>query len=337
MKALWLREVKEVLDREEVRSWWEKLDALDRRLAEARERHEELLAQASLVVHRAEMTQRKAIDTLYSAGELEDSAAQFLAEVAEIENKSYEAVANFESQRITVSDLYSRMGAMEHRYLTAKAELEAAGTDEAEDDERRAEQERALKRRQEDLSIQEKRLEEVNAAYQRENNRKLRLWEEVEQMWARSLNINLSVAERRAKSRRARREAEKQFKEAEAHKRSAESLTKEAAEANQQVEELKQQIKDHHRVIRELCDCVMGEEFIYWPRRENNKDAYCVPLRDHPSGYNIEIYARSVYLINRQRGVEFIEPLPPEGESREDDDRLDEFFRRGSEKAVGED
>ena len=302
MKALWLREVQAILGREDFLKWWRSLVDLEQKLAAVGSRFDELLAQVNLMDFRAEFTQKNAIDSLYLAGEYEDTAAQLLAEASEIENKSYEAVANFESQRIYVSDLFSRMGAVEHNFLNAQTERERL----------------------------EKELRDATALYERENARKMSLWEEVEQMWARCLDINLGVSERRVKSKRARREAERLFKEAEQHKRSSKALQAEAAEAEQKKKEIQQAIEDLRTSARKLFGCLVGEEFLYWPRRENINEVYCVPINDHAEGFNIELRAKNIYLISRQRGVEFIEPLPPAGEVPEEEDgRIDDFFRRG--------
>jgi len=306
MKALWLREVQAILGREDFLKWWQSLVDLEQKLAAVGSRFDELLAQVNLMDFRAEFTQKNAIDSLYLAGEYEDTAAQLLAEASEIENKSYEAVANFESQRIHVSDLFSRMGALEHNFLSAQTEA-------------REERERL-----------EKELREATVVYERENARKLSLWEEVEQMWARSLDINLGVSERRVKSKRARREAERLFKEAEQHKHSSKALQAEATEAEQKQKEIQQAIEDLRTSARKLFGCLVGEEFLYWPRRENVNEVYCVPINDHAEGFNIELRAKNIYLISRQRGVEFIEPLPPAGDVPEEEDgRIDDFFRRG--------
>lgn len=306
MKALWLREVQAILGREDFLQWWQSLVDLEQKLAAVGSRFDELLAQVNLMDFRAEFTQKNAIDSLYLAGEYEDTAAQLLAEASEVENKSYEAVANFESQRISVSDLFSRMGAVEHNFLSAKAEAHEV-------------RERL-----------EKELREATALYERENTRKMSLWEEVEQMWARSLDINLGVSERRVKSKRARREAERLFREAEQHKRSSKALQVEAAEAEQKKKEILQTIEDLRTSARKLFGCLVGEEFLYWPRRENVNEVYCIPINDHAEGFNIELRAKNIYLISRQRGVEFIEPLPPAGETPEEEDgRIDDFFRSG--------
>ncbi len=329
MKAIWLREVQAILDSEEFSQWWQTLTGLEREQDQVRERHEELLAQSTLTAFRAELTQKKAIDTLYEAGELEDSAALLLAESAEIENKAYEAVANFESQRIAVSDLYSQMGAVEHKLLSVQAEVEQLKQQhqESKDGEGRKELARQLRRKQELQADLDRRFRESATEYERGNARKMRLWEEVEQMWSRSLDINLSVAERRAKSRRARRSAEQLFKEAEQHKQAAEGLERQAEEANRKREELEQATGQQRVAAKRMFGCIVGTEFLYWPRRENNKEVYCMPINAHPSGYNIELEAKGLYLVGRQRGVEFIEPIPPEGGVCEEEDRrIDHFF-----------
>lgn len=332
MKAIWLREVQAILEREDFLEWWRSLVEKAKEQAVVRQRYEELLAQANLTAFRAELTQKKAIDTLYQAGELEDTAALLLAESAEIENKAYEAVANFESQRIAVSDLYSQMGALEHKLLSIQTEAEGLKKQqqEAADAEERKELARQLGRKQEQQSDWDRRFREAATAYERGNTRKLRLWEEVEQMWARSMDINLSVAERRARSRRARQTAEQLFKEAEQHKQAAEGLDQQAQEASRKRDELEQATEQQRAAAKRLFGCIVGDEFLYWPRRENNKEVYCLPIDDHPSGYNIELEARGIYLVGRQRGVEFIEPVPPEGGVCEEEDmRIDRFFLDG--------
>lgn len=332
MRALWLREVQAMLGREDFLEWWQSLVDMEQKLFAAGSRHDELLAQVNLMDFRAEFTQKTAIDALYLAGEYEDTAAQLLAEASEVENKSYEAVANFESQRIFVSDLFSRMGAVEHNFLSAQAGVRGLrdSVKTEKERERREELTRLLKKKEAEQQRLEKEFREASALYERENARKMSLWDEVEQMWARSLDINLGVSERRVKSKRARREAERLFREAEQHKRSSKNLQAEADEADRKQKDNQQAIEDLRASARRLFGCLVGEEFLYWPRRENTNEVYCVPINDHVEGFNIELRARNIYLISRQRGVEFIEPLPPAGEGpREEDGRIDDFFQRG--------
>lgn len=332
MKSLWLREVSAILERDDFQKWWRSLVDLEQRLTAVRLRRDEMLAQVNLVEFRAEFTQKRAIDALYLAGEYEDTAARLLADAAEIENKSYEAVANFESQRIRVSDLFSQMGAVEHRLMSAETEmrsrkltLQAAG-----ENGEREELERMLRRGEAEVKRLQKEQRDAAAAYERENSRKMNLWEEVEHMWTRSLDINLGVSERRVKSKHARRESERLFREAEQHKRKALALKNETDETKKKIEEIKLSIDNLRSSAKKLFGCLVGEEFLYWPRRENVNEVYCVPVNDHAEGFNIELRAKNIYLINRQRGVEFIEPLPPAEEvSVDEDKRIDDFFWSG--------
>ena len=202
MKALWLREVRRLLESERFSQWWGRLHEMDRQRRQGADKITELHSQINLMAFRAEQTQKEAIDALYRAGEYEDKAARLRAEAAEIENKSYEAVANFENQRIMVSDIYSRMGAVEHHQLSLKTEVEkfSRSLEQSRDAEQRAELKRSLKRKQSELAKVERELAEVSAHYERENKRKMSLWEEVEHLWGRSLDINLSVSEKKVLS-----------------------------------------------------------------------------------------------------------------------------------------
>jgi chromosome segregation ATPase len=337
MKALWLREVQAILQRDDFVDWCKSRESLEQKLSAVKVRHEELLAQVTLMDFRADLTQKKAIDILYRAGEYEDVAAQLIADASEIENKSYEAVANFEMQRIVCSDWFSRMGRAENDVLKAQDSIREKRalieSNKKSDQSKKLQQEHKLK--QTEVARRERELREASATYERENNRKIRLWEEVEQLWVRSLDINLSVSERKLSSKRSHQEAEQFFKQAEHFKQSAEALQRESDQASQKQVDLQNQIDELRSSSRRLFGCLVGEEFLYWPRRENNKEVYCVPLADHPNGFNIELRARNVYLVNRQRGVEFIEPVPPFGEVRdEQDNRIDAFFTAGPSSAV---
>jgi hypothetical protein len=329
MKALWLRELQALLSRDDVSEWWRFMASAEEMRNNIRGRHEELLAQVKLMEFRSELTQKNAIDALYQAGEYEDLAVQLEADASEIENKSYEAVGNFETQRIAVSEFFSHMGALEHFFLNIQAEVKSLQTsiEGAKDSEQREELNRLLKKKEAELSKAERELRESNAVYERENNRKVKLWEEVEQMWTRSLDIHLGVAERRMKSKRARMEAERLFKESEQHKKRVDALRQETEESSRKQEELIHAVEEHRALARRLFQCLVGEDFLYWPQRENDNKVYCVPISTHQSGFNIELQARTIYQINRQRGVEFIEPIPPEGITNQDnDDRIDGFF-----------
>lgn len=322
MKAAWLKEIQELLDRPDFRRWWEELNNLRDRLKQASGHLDDLLTQEHISRFRAELAQKEAIDTLYLAGEYEAAAARNLAEAAELDNRSYEAVSQFERHRIKVSELWSKLGSAENALAEARNRLENANKTPA------------AKREQGDIQTQVKRLEKdakrEREAYEKEAARKNRLWEEVELMWNRSLEINLTVAEKKRKGARVRTAAEKLFRAAEDNKIKTESLAAGVKQAQDDKKNLEKAIREQYDRARQQFNCLIEEDFLYWPQRENNRMVYCVPLLDDREAYNIEIKSLHLYQTERQKGVEFLEPLsltPKGGDAG--DTRLEAFFNAG--------
>jgi hypothetical protein len=105
-----------------VQGWWTRWPrsaATD----DARERHDELLSQAMLMDFRAELAQKNAIDTLYRAGELEDSAAKMAAEAQELDNTGFKVVADYEQQRVQASELWYRACALEKQTEVTRQQI----------------------------------------------------------------------------------------------------------------------------------------------------------------------------------------------------------------------
>src|SRR5512138_325742 len=123
MKARRLTEVRQLLASPEFKGWWETLVKARQGRDDAQERHEELLSQAMLMDFRAELAQKNAIDTLYRAGELEDTAAKMQAESQALDNASFKVVADFEGQRIHASEVWYRACAAERRVDGLSEEL----------------------------------------------------------------------------------------------------------------------------------------------------------------------------------------------------------------------
>src|SRR3954468_19528291 len=106
MKQKRLNEVRALIASPDFQQWWAQLNASRDALKESETRFEELLGQGTLMEFRAELTQKNAIDTLYRAGEHEDTAANMLFESNELENKSFKGVEDFEEHRIRASDTW---------------------------------------------------------------------------------------------------------------------------------------------------------------------------------------------------------------------------------------
>jgi hypothetical protein len=301
-----LSDVRALLGTPEFTDWWTQLTTARSALRDAAVRYEELLAQTTLMEFRAELTQKNAIDTLYRAGEHEDTAANMLFEATDLENKSFKGVGEFEEQRFRASETWYRLGAAEKK------------RDEAKD------------KQLPDLPTLERALQTVQQEYEKENNRKLRLWDEVERLWARSAEVSLLVAEERALGKKVRKEAEGLFALAEERKKRAKELKVETEACASGVEAAKAKVSALHSVAREKFGCATGTDFLYFRMKDDQRHAYCIALVEDREGYNVEVKALAVYQVDRQRGVSFLEPARASTPSLEEGDRrFEDYFLKG--------
>ncbi len=324
MKLKRLGEVRSLVAQPEFQQWWGQLLAGREEMAAAEERYDELLAQTTLMEFRAELTQKNAIDTLYRAGECDDAAANMLSEGTELENRSFRVISDFEEQRFRVSEIWYRLGASEKSL-----------------EEKREEHGRLKAKKSETELKSAERLHQVAAdEYERETGRKNRLWEEVERIWDRSAEVNLLVAEHRARGRRIRKEAEGMFALAEERKRRTRELRIEAEQSAAAVDSAKGKTRDLLDQARGLFGCASGEDFLYFRQKDNPKQAFCIPLLADAESYNVEVRPLSIFSVERQRGVSFLEPAHQNLPSSDDegDKRFEAYFlgnRKGETRSTG--
>lgn len=308
MKQRRLSEVRALLSTPEFTEWWGQLNASRVTLRDAAGRYEELLAQTTLYEFRAELTQKNAIDTLYRAGEHEDTAANMLFEATDLENKSFKAVGEFEEQRFHASEAWYRQGAAEKKL------------DEA----------REKKLAEAELKAIERTVAAAHDEYERENNRKLRQWDEVERLWARSAEVSLLVAEERALGKKVRKEAEGLFALAEERKKRSKELKAETDGCAAQVEAARARVSALLAMARDKFGCATGTDFLYFRQRDDQRLAYCIALVEDRDGYNVEVKALAVYQVDRTRGVAFLEPARAQPPSVEEGDRrFEDYFLKG--------
>ena len=286
---------------------------------------------------RAELAQKNAIDTLYRAGELQDSAAKMLAEGQVLDNTSFKVVADYEEQRVRASEVW---------YHSCGAERHLDGLREQLEKRRqklptlaplpRKELEAEIARIEGEVRRSEKALLQLAQENDKENAVKNRLWEEAEKIWVRSMELALLMAERRAQGKKVRAEAERLFKQAEERKQRANKLRAEADAVAREKEsaeaKMAQALKDSERF-----GCAQGDEFVYFRQRENPNGAWCVALTEDSQNYNIEIKPLTAYSIDQKRGVEFLEPaVEVKTSDAEGDRRFEEYFLRGRQGRVRE-
>jgi len=313
MKPKHLSEVLDLIQAPEFLQWWGDVQRVRAETGQAQQRYDLLLSEATLLEFKAELSQKNAIDTLYRAGECEDGAANMLFEATELENRSYRAISDFEEQRFKVSELWYRLGASE-KMLEEKREAHAQAT----------------KKSEGELRDAERAHRSLSDEFEKQTARKNQLWEEVEQIWAHSAEVNLLVAEQRFRGMKIRKEAEALFALAEERKRQSVELRAQAEAASSACEAAQARVKSKLNQAREMFGCAIGSEFLYFQQKNDQKTAFCVPLVEDHDHHNVEVSPLSVYLVDKQRGVFFLEPAPRERPSSDETDRrFEDYFLRG--------
>jgi len=319
MKPKSLNEVLALLRQPEMQSLWAEVQKRRGELETAQKQQAELLNEASLTEFRSELCQKTAIDTLYRAGELDDAAASMLFEATDLENRSYRAVSDFEEQRFKGSGIWYRLGAAE-KMLEERREAHAQASS---------------KKSESELGAAERAYRTGREDYERETEQKNRLWDEVERIWAKSAEVNLLVAEHRLRAKRVRKEAEGIFAEAEDGKRRSAELRAKADAASLRCQAAETALGSTLDRAREQLGCAVGNDFLYFLRKDSSRMALCVSLIEDHDNYNLELSPLGVYLVDRQRGVTFLEPLAASAPSSEEGDRrFEEYFLRGRKGAA---
>lgn len=324
VNALRLRDLRELLQGPAFAAWWAEFGRAEAALREARTRRDDLQAQLELTQARAEVAEESAAKTLSRAGELKDRASGMSAESQDLENRALELVGRFEEQRFEVSELWYRLGGAERVLEERREALAAAGGEAAAGAAGRRRAGEAARLAKEG----ERAVRELRGAYEREARRKERLWEQVERSWARSVEIALLVAEGRLQTRRVQAAAERLFQEARDRRARARRLKADLGAAVREHDGASRMRANLLDEARQRFGCVAGTSFLYWRSRDDERAAFAVALADDGEAYSLEVKALGVYLVDRQRGVAFLEPAR-EGRvatDEEGDRRFEEWF-----------
>lgn len=333
MKSLRLGELRELLQGPAFCAWWTEHARAVAALDDARVRHEDLSAQSETMMVRSELAQRAAVDAFGRAGEAEEDGARLAAEAQGLENRALELVGRYEEQRFRTSDAWIRLGGAERLVEERREAGRAPGGPKGRDG--------ARARAHAAAADAERQLRDLKDLYAHEDERRARLWEEVEAAWGASFEKSLLAAERAVAARGVRREAERLFQEAEERRVRAKHLAAEAAAAKQAREEAEARRAELLARTRALFGCAAGDAYLYWRHPDDKRAAFAVALADDPDGTNLEVKALAVYTVGRPRGVAFLEPardgLAPGAD--EDDHRFEEYFlgpRKGIRRDDGE-
>ncbi len=335
MKSLRLGELRELLQGPAFSAWWTEHGRAVEALRDASARHEDLSAQSETMLVRSELAQRAAVDAFGGAGVAEEEGARLAAEGQGLENRALELVGRYEDQRFRTSDAWVRLGGAERH---VEERREAAGR--AQGGPKGKDAAKARASAEAGLAEAERQLRDLKDLYAREDERRVRLWDEVEEAWGASFERSLLAGERGAAARRARREAERLFQEAEERRVRAKHLAAEAA-AGRARDDAERRRAALLAEAGARFGCVAGEAYLYWRNPDDRRAAFAVALADDPDGANLEVKALAIYTVGRARGVAFLEParegLAPGAE--EGDRRFEEYFlgpRKGVRREEGE-
>lgn len=328
MRAVSLRELRELLQGGSFLSWWKEHEGALRSEGEARARQEHLAERLRLAEVEADATQRRAIDAFSEAGAAEEDAARIAGEAQGQEVHALERVGRFEEQRFRTSDLWYRLGGAEREVEVRREALATAQATGAEAERGRAQAGAALKGA-------EKSLGALREEYAEEYRKRGALWDEVEAAWERSFERSLLASEHTTRARRIMRDAEGLFREAEEKRVRARELRDEAAAAARGVEEAARRRERVREAARAQLGCVAGASFLYWRHPDDPRAAWAVALGEDAASWNVPVRSLEVYLVSRVRGASFLEParegLPVSMD--EGDRRFEDYFlgpRRGA-------
>ena len=313
MKPQRLTEIRTLLASPEFQSWWTEIQTARTETLAAQARSDDLLAEATMLEARAEFSQRSAIDTLYQADEWGDSAGKMEARSGELENKAFRAVSDFEEERFKASELWYRQGASE-KTLEEKREALSAGPN---------------RKLETEVKALEKSHRHLQEEYQRDMQRRDQLWLEVERIWAEVADARMQEAEQKLLAKRVRRQAETLFATADQRKKHALQLKQEADQALLAFQLASAKTENILDAAKERFGCSRGKDFLYFAQKGNQKMAFCVSLLEDRESYNLEVQPLSVYSIDPQRGVGFLEPAREHPRADENDQRFENYFLQG--------
>lgn len=309
-----VHEIRRMLASPEFTVWHREYCRLKDELRAAREKHPDRL-----------------VHMVLRAGEFEGRAAQAQSDFTALDG-SFDQLGEFELQRQKTSTAWVEHQRAEHTLteqrqvaselrimLQASRKQDGSATVVAEQDKlagQLAETEKAILQLDAEVQRLKRRLDEATA-------RRDELWKGVQQTWLEAFRANMERIENDFLGKRARAEIGRlSANQTTGGGGSADSLEPEIAQVESALEA-------HIGAGRKEFDCVLIAEFMYWPHQEDVRAALCVPLVGERDQLNLQVEPLKVYRVARDRGLQFIEPLPEDYEAdKSDDERLARFFAR---------
>ena len=321
MKSYRVHSLQELVKSSEFLSWHGKHSEMSAGLLELENKREQLEFDLNNARYRADSFQNFADDTLFKAGDLEDQSARSEARYAEIENDSFQLLSDFEDKSREEEQARIVLHGIEKVLEDYKERRDDRSGQAGQNDSK-------LKELVDEIASLEKQAGVARAKFDEETKLREALWEKVETTWSNAFRANMARSEFAYQGRRIHSKAESYFAKADEVRKEVAELSDEIAKTDERLASAKADRARHLDDAKKNFDCTVVDEFLFWPNTDDVHAALCVPLIDEQSHFNIQIKALKVYQIERDKGLDFIEPVPDE-KLNDDDPRLNSFFNEG--------
>ncbi len=293
-----------LLETEQFKSWFAELSGLQHRLElveAAIEKASEKSAEASF---RSTYWQETAEEALLRSADLRNTCQNLRSEIARLENEAFRHLAAFEAARDSVTGLWEKITAIEHRCDDHPAEASRV---------------RARARYRDELK-------KLRAEYAKENERKEALWHAEEAVWVKVAERTLMVPELEVRAKRLELRYTSLMHRVEELQEGEKELAVELADEREELGEVHKQIAKLRVAARSSFSCLCHEDFLYWPSGDDTRLALVVSLVANRSDYNIEVKSGQIYQCDIDKGVRYLEPVSMGTATVEEDERLNRFF-----------
>ena len=334
MRAKHLREVRALLQTPDFLQWHQEYTRIQGLAHEAELDYQSGLERQAEAGLKAEYYSRLGDEALFAAGEAEVASGEASAQAANIENDTFEALSVFELQRGKATEAFESLQRAEKDLEDLRSEgadirarIEALRESDEEDAATQLEHLDAawldLDTRLDSLGREVARAREESASQEREREA---MWRSVQDGWVTVTRAQLERSVHAFRSRRLKGKAERWF--ARAH-RARSQWEEVAGNGREEVDGLLNELVQHLGEAESRFGCAALDTFLFWPRASDIRTAVCIPLVDiEGDALNMELRVLEPYLVNRERGVDFVEPVGPDQQD-DADPRLDRFFLEG--------
>lgn len=329
MRSHRVHSLRDLVRSSEFLTWHKKHSEISEELHGLEDKREKLDLDLTIAKFRADSLQNFADETLFKAGDYEDQSARSEAKYAEIENDSFQLLSDFEDKSRDEEqariELHGIEKVLEDRRQDAS---ERRATLEAKSGRESAQSDSKLRELGDEIASLGKQADVARGKFDEQTKLREELWNQVEETWSNAFKANMARSEFSYQGRRIHSKAESYFAQADEIRKEVSTISDKISKTDERLGSVRADRTRHLDDAKKNFDCTVVDEFLFWPNTDDVHAALCIPLIDEQSHFNIQIKALKVYQIERDKGLDFIEPVPDE-ELNDEDPRLNSFFIEG--------